>query len=243
MYGIVEIKKALKDNTRIADLSEGAILNQLSVYLKYVYNDLGQVPHEDDVAYLKAQLVKLLQAKYGHLNISEVGLAFRNGIQKVYGEYYGINFVSLSMFIKSYSESQERCDARVQLQTETRSSRLLEAPEQKFDGEAWVAKLYAEFLEKGTCEDHGNLAYDYLNRIGKIKFSNEQKEAIWNEAQEFCRNKLNAEKDASRNIFALRELEKKLIEVLEEKQSPMVVVKAKQLALIEYFKINSSARE
>lgn len=236
MYGIAEIKKALKDNTRIADLSEGVILNQLSVYLKYVYNDLGQVPHEEDVAYLKSQLVKLLQVKYTYLNISEVGIALRNGIQKVYGEYFGINFVSLSLFIKSYAESQELCDARVQLQTETRSSRLLEAPEQKFDGEAWVAKLYAEFLEKGTCEDHGNLAYDYLNKNAIIKLSYEEKEKIWNEAQEFCRNKLNAEKDVSRNIFALRELEKKLIEVLEEKQSPMVVVKAKKLALIEHFK-------
>lgn len=236
MYGIAEIKKALKDNTRIADLTEGAILNQLSVYLKYVYNDLGQVPHEEDAAYLKSQLVKLLQVKYTYLNISEVGIAFRNGIQKVYGEYFGINFVSLSMFIKAYAESQERCDARVQLQTETMSSRLLEAPEQEFDGEAWVAKLYAEFLEKGICEDHGNLAYDYLNRSGKINLTYEEKEAIWKDAQEFCRNKLNAEKEANRNLFHIRELEKKLIEVLEAKQSPMVVVKAKQLALIEHFK-------
>lgn len=236
MYGIAEIKKALKDSTRIADLTEGAILNQLGVYLKYVYNDLGQVPHEEDAAYLKSQLVKLLQVKYTYLNISEVGIAFRNGIQKVYGEYFGINFVSLSMFIKAYVESQERCDARVQLQIESSSARLLDVPKQEFDGEAWVAKLYAEFLEKGTCEDHGNLAYDYLNKNGLINLSYEQKEIIWNEAQGFCKLKLNAEKDASKNYYHFKELEKKLIEVLENAKSPMVVVKAKQLALVEYFK-------
>lgn len=236
MYGIAEIKKALKDNTRISELSEGVILNQLSVYLKYVYNDLGQVPHEEDVAYLKSQLVKLLQVKYTYLNISEVGIALRNGIQKVYGEYFGINFVSLSLFIKSYAESQELCDARVQLQTETRSSRLLEAPEQKFDGEAWVAKLYAEFLEKGTCEDYGNLAYDYLDAKGELNFSVEDKHRLYYEAQKSIADKLELEKKLSKNYYQFQELEKKFLAIHEEKRSPAVIVEAKKLALIEHFK-------
>lgn len=236
MYTSQHIKVVLAKSPKIIEVSEDILKDEIISCLDFIYNDLGHVPVKEDRNYLTIEIHKLIRGKYHFLGIKEIKLAFRNGIQKVYGEYYGVNFVSLSMFLKAYSESQERCDARVQLQTETRSSRLLEAPQQEFDGEAWVEKLFAEFKENGTCEDHGNLAYDYLNKNGLIKLSYEQKEIIWNEAQAFCKAKLKAEKEANRNLFHIRELEKKLIEVLEAKQSPMVVVKAKQLALIEHFK-------
>ena len=236
MYGIQHIKEVIVNGEVISSLSDEKILAQLSVYLKYIYNDLGQVPHADDVAYLKSQLLPLLRNKFGTLRIAEVGLAFRNGVQKKYGEYFGVNFVSLSMFLEAYTSSQDRCDAVIQVRAIENAGRLLGGHVAEFDGEARVAEMRAHFEEFGTCDDTFNLAYNYLDAKGELNFSIEDKHRLYYEAQKSIADKLELEKKLSKNYFQFQELEKKFLAIHEEKRSPAVIVEAKKLALIEHFK-------
>ncbi len=235
MYGLAQIKEVLQNSDKIMDCTDEKILAQLSVYLKYVYNDLGQVPNEKDVDYLKSQLLSMLKTKYRLMRLPEIGMAFRNGILKMYGEYYGINFVSLSMFVEAYRISEARCEAVKEVARITDTTRLISAKEHEFDGEAHVAKVYEEFKSKGVCNDWGNLAYDYLAKKGTIDLTSAERIAIYEQAKSELLSELNEQLVKYPGFVEANALRKKIEEVGGER-SQLAIIRSKRIAINNYFK-------
>lgn len=232
MYGLQQIKEVIISVDEINIIHDDKLEHKLRLYLKYVYNDLGQVPQQEDVNYLVSQMIVIIRNKFKHLRVAEIGMAFRNGAHGVYGEYFGINVVSLTKFLKDYSASSERCEAVKQVRTEQRPERLLK--EKEFDGMLRVKQLYSEFKEKGSCEDLLNLAYDHLDSMGDIDFSPEEKQEFMIRAEINIRKKIDTTK--ARDIQEFRIFAKALAEIEEGKRGDSLVVEAKKIALNEHFK-------
>jgi hypothetical protein len=232
MYGLTEIKVALKGNN-IADLLDKELERVIQEALATIFADLSRVPEKHDVTYLVGELFKFIKHKYKHLRKDEIKIAFRNGVQGKYGEYFGVNFVSLSMFLEKYATSEERAKAII----EQRPERLLEAPAQEpIDVMQRVKELYRDFKKTGICDDIGNVAYDYLDAQAKIEFTPEQKRKFMELAHAEMLILFDPKK--AKDLQELREKDRKLVSLLQGKLEGLKKVKAKKLALIEHFKNN-----
>jgi hypothetical protein len=232
MYTFKEIQIAIK-GTQISELLDKEIERSIQEALAVVFADLQKIPEKNDVIYLTNELFKLIKHKYKHLRKDEIKIAFRNGIQGKYNDYYGINFVSLSMFLEKYATSEERAKAII----EQRPERLLEAPAQEpIDVMQRVRELYRDFKKTGTCDDIGNVAYDYLDAQAKIEFTPEQKRKFMELAHAEMLILFDPKK--AKDLQELREKDRKLVSLLQGKLEGLKKVKAKKLALIEHFKNN-----
>jgi len=137
------------------------------------------------------------------------------------------------MFLEKYATSEERAKAII----EQRPERLLEAPAQEpIDVMQRVNELYRDFKKTGTCDDIGNVAYDYLDAQAKINFTPEQKRKFMELAHAEMLVLFDPKK--AKDLQELREKDRKLVSLLQGKLEGLKKVKAKKLALIEHFKNN-----
>jgi len=232
MYGVKEIRYILSNKT-IKESDKAEIEDALKDALMYAVADSGFKMHEDDAKYLKVELFKILVNKYHYLRLAEIKIAFRNGVQKVYGEFIGLSLASFSQFLSKYSSSQERAKAVI----EQRPERMIEqhTPE-PLDPMIRVKELYRDFKKSGTCDDIGNVAYTYLDREGKIDFTPEQKRKFMELAHAEMLVLFDPKK--AKDLQELREKDRKFVALLQGKLEGLKKVKAMKLALIEHFKNN-----
>lgn len=239
MYGVQQIAETLKDGNGIyiKDANENQLFDALSVCLKRAFMDIGNVPEKQDFEYLRGELLNLIKLKYKNLKVEEIPIILRNGVVKKYGDFYGINFASVSMFFENYVSSEERCSA-VKINLEQSNVKQLAAHEQKFDGMEVVRKLYKTFEETGTCDDVANLAYDFLKSEGKITFSIEEKRDILEGARAILLDQLETKKLQIKSLADFKEIERSIKQITEQDDTPALVVKSKKMALIEHFRQN-----
>lgn len=86
-------------------------LKELAARINEAFRFKGQQPSAVDTADMAVNLDRKLVQTFPEVTLPEIKLAFEYGVTGEYGEYFGINFVTLFKFIKSYLESPDRLDA------------------------------------------------------------------------------------------------------------------------------------
>lgn len=72
----------------------------------------GQVMNDEDIVIIANALRTDLKERYGGLTMEEVDIALNNGVRGDYGDYYGLNLITFLGWIKAYSMSNARLDAK-----------------------------------------------------------------------------------------------------------------------------------
>jgi len=133
-----------------------------------------------------------IKRKYKNLTIEEVKIAFRNGVRREYGEFYGINITTINFWLDTYIES-EKHEAMLRLPYIKPSD--VEKPKELSEEEKlklhtdWLNKVYNYFenYKKNNIYDFydfKNTFYLYCKKLGLINLDEGQQQAIWDKAVE-----------------------------------------------------------
>lgn len=227
MYSVVEIRHILPTPT-IRESSKEDVENALKDALRYAVADCGYKIHADDAKYLQSELLKLISHKYHYLRLQEIKIAFRNGIQKKYGEYMGLSLATFSQFLHFYVQSAERSEA-IKTQVVPVERQIEEKPFNIVEYGEW---LYAQFLEKGEIYDITNAYYHYLVEQGEINLSVQEKHELMMEAEH---NMISEKQRVITDLASFKECDKLIQQIEQGKKKELIKSRAMRLALRNYF--------
>lgn len=212
----------------VKDADQDLLQNVINISLGKACKSSGFKITSEDYSFILKELIVDVKSNFKNIRISEIGIAFDRGIKKIYGEYMGLSVVTFSNFLRLFQQDQDRLEILRSLEPEKK-----ELPMPKWDGTNRYNELLEEYKKNGTCEDTGNLVYDWLVETGKIKvgygskFYNEAKFQLMQENKKRMLTELN---------MAIRQTLNKQIESIENNQSNETIVRAKKLAVNAYFK-------
>lgn len=95
---------------KYAETDQKTRLKRLAELINEAFRFKGQQPSAIDTADMAVNLDRKLSQAFPEVTLPEIKLAFEYGVTGEYGDYFGLNFVTLFKFIKSYMEGQERLD-------------------------------------------------------------------------------------------------------------------------------------
>ena len=226
---------AAMQSPMIRNADDKAISDTLGKSVVKAFQDAGQRIDEADQTYLKSALVTEAK-RYPNMRIDEIPAAIERGMRKEYGEYFGINVVSISGFFRGYLASQERAEAAKELNK-------LSLPEPTKPTEAeikameidMIVKAFDKFRAEGYYTDFGNHVYRKLDERGLITFTSERKQELMEQARKSIEAKNNPATASTREERVKR---RSVIESLAnaiKTGDTLVVREAKQIALMSYF--------
>lgn len=192
--------------------------------------------HPDDLkgitVYLKKDILE--NPEFSNLTIPEVGYAIQQGVQGRYGEWYGLNNVSLRKFLFAYCRSEERYKALQKTNKMlTMKTEKSEREKQQFLKEAALMK-FAQYKKTGTMNDFGNTTYDLLDQLGIINLSKERKMEFMEKARKIVTARQTI-KRSSRYREERISAQDILRAIENNSRHGMVVAEAKRLSLKDYF--------
>lgn len=185
---------------KIETLKRQAIL---STYIAEVYKFRGQIANSADLVDMARDLDRKLSGdeKLSLLTLEEIRVAFLHGVTGEYGEYYGINYVTLSKWVSAYFFSEERLEMIQRYQREKQripqNTRLLAQKSNQTterEREEYLVKTlnaYFDDVRRGrpvvgmahTQED----VYHYLVKRGILKPSKDDKMSAMSRAEDWLK--------------------------------------------------------
>ena len=231
MNDIVLIKKALQ-SPRIMDEKPNIVYNFLNALVTKVYAIAGQAITELEILdFIVSELQKDVLTRFKGLTLQEIEIALTNGVKGDYGEYYGLNIKSFNKFLNEYTFSEERGKA-----LEARMTRV--APEKQLPAKGTITReeiqrtaynnaldIFEVYKQTKECPDHGNIVYNYLDKLGLIKFDAKEKWEMMSEAKKT--------REKERDILGKTSVISSVIE--KQQEGGIVVAYAKKIALKRYF--------
>lgn len=137
--------------------------------------------------------------KHTDLRIEEIPIVFKNGVYGRYGEYFGINALTIVKWFEEYLSSDERLNAR---NKEKQQSVVMIAHDESEEARAKrnddamresAMRFYKESQENGgvihALDGLKARVFDYLVKIGKIKNAEERIDVALKEVKEIIRHK------------------------------------------------------
>lgn len=225
----------------------------LSAYIAEVYKFRGQVANPADLVDMAKDLDRRLSGdeQLSLLTIEEIRVAFLHGVTGEYGEYYGVNYVTLSKWVVAYFFSNERIEAiqryRRERQRAPQTSNLLAqktvyASEREKETQLInTLKGYFEDVRQGgeiVGMQHTQAElYQLLVKKGVIKPTREEKLAAMSRAEERLKKSKN---DKPRSIIEALDDGYDKAHSGELSERDKIVRKAKSIILSDWLKsINS----
>src|SRR5690606_11386191 len=101
-----------------------------------------------------------IRENFPNIRIEEIPIAIKRGTRKEYGDYFGLNVISFSGFLKSYLESEDRKRAAIDFSKKNIEDKKIPSSEEILSMEnKMIINAYSKFLETGYYDDFGNHVY------------------------------------------------------------------------------------
>jgi hypothetical protein len=225
--GIALIRNSLT-GLKIRQQDERTLKSSIAVIVQKLFAIAGQSPEKKDVELICKEICADLQKRYKGMTLSEVDYALNAGVRGEYGEYYGINVVTINKWLRAYYNSDERKEAmRSELFPELTLPQhvMTEEERRKVKVEmavnAWKKAKNGEYVT-----DYGNVVYDFLAYDrSMVQFSVEEKNGFMIVAKQELENEA---KDNAKTYIPVSYL----ISRITEKG---IVSRAKRIALNVFF--------
>jgi hypothetical protein len=137
---------------------------------------------DPEIKEIAKKVCREIADNYKDFRIEEVGLAFDLGIKKEFGEYYGINFVSLVNFLKSYRYSKYRNEffsknIEPQKALQEKNEPTPDQLEKKII--QGVKRKFYRYQKTNILIDYGSVSYNWLEQNGFINIPIPEKHKIF----------------------------------------------------------------
>ncbi|MDR0385607.1 MAG: hypothetical protein LBH60_05980 [Prevotellaceae bacterium] len=180
MNGIAIIRGALS-TPKVRDSTEIAVKTSLNFAVVKLFQLAGQAVDGNDLKVIVKEVAADLHKRYRGMTMEEVEYALNAGVRGDYGEYYGINVVSINKWLKAYYSSDERREAiRSTLFPEKAllpEHRLTPDETELARHRAALAK-WQQFKQSQRCGGRVDGIYRYLDGRGLIPFTVEEKHSM-----------------------------------------------------------------
>lgn len=186
------------------------------------------------------ELVYYIRQYAATYRLKELPIAIERGTQKEYGDYFGLNKTSFIQFIKGYKASEARAQALEPHLKSLSEPQVIPTASEQFDtAKSNALQAFEAHKNKTSVDRMGGVVYDFLNSIGLITYSTEQKKEIFVQATKKVIDEAEAHRLGS--DFFIRQSLLKLIETFKAvptegtKEHGIIVAKAKYITLCKYF--------
>jgi len=129
-----------------------------------------------------------IKNEFPMLTISDVRIAFKNGVRRKYGKddgaFYGINITTINFWLKKYSEDDKiEAMLKLPLVKPMEEEKIYTEEEKLKNHKIWIEGVYSEFENyKNTgvynFYDFNGAFFSYAERIGLIRLTHDEKLAI-----------------------------------------------------------------
>ncbi|MFD2594713.1 hypothetical protein ACFSSD_05235 [Sphingobacterium griseoflavum] len=123
------------------------------------FKDKGQMVIPSDMDHIVNNLIDMVLEHCPFIRIGEIPIAIEKGILGDYGDYFGLNVVTFTNFIKTHYASQNR--ANLAKQAIVRHDEIKEPTESEVleQDKILLKSAFEKFKSSGRYEDHGNYLY------------------------------------------------------------------------------------
>ena len=228
------------EKEKIKDIEKKEVVMGVKDILVKTIFESGHKFEENDQTTLLMIVCDDLLRDFPRLTIDEIKIAFRNGVRKVYGEYYGITVISIYGWMKKY-ETETKVEAMRIKQEALSIAREKQYVKPVPTPEEWQQMMYKSSIDlfdtyranKENALDVGNIHYSFLLGLGLINFTDERKANILKTAE--AKLKLESIKG---NGDVARMSNRHFLKALEKKEDSAIKVlenEVRRVSLHEFF--------
>ncbi len=215
---------------KIKNLEENDFKSKMIKLIGQTYLNCGFKLDEPQLFQTIDELCIDLQKYNSTLSFEEIELAFKNGYKKMYGDFFGLSNATYFWWVNAYSFAETRLKVKKTIQmakeNENQPSKKLSQEETNKILKGATIKSFEDFKNGAPIFDAGNVKYNFLDSLGLINFTIEQK----NDFMVLAKANLY---DFGVNNKKPRETIKSVVEQILPQS---IKSEAKRLALAEYYK-------
>lgn len=150
----------------------------------------GQSKYEaSDIMVIVSKCIDRIGRESIRITPDECRQAIENGVFRQYGDYFGINAVTVVIWIRKFVE-QKRCRERPLPDTHQIEPRKLTTDEQSEIDKAFISECIERYKTTGVFRDYGQIFYNSLKRERRIELNME----IWEAAKKAVNVEIRTEK-------------------------------------------------
>lgn len=195
-------------------------------------------------AYLVTEVTAYIRKRYTALRLGEIPVAFARGIRKQYGDYMGLSVLSFCNFIDGYVKDEDRKKALAELaKLKSGHEEQLPAWDKVYDMSKSNAMRAISEVETGkSIFLYGAIVYDFLDALGLMEFSVEEKKQFYSDAYTMILNERRAARETEFDKFRRDNLQS-IVDLMERndteelkrrKETEIIKNRAKCLSLKSY---------
>jgi hypothetical protein len=223
------------------------IVNSIHQYINKAVSDRGANIEAEDLNYLKVSATSDIMTYYSHMTLEEIRLAIYHGVRGKFGEYFGINTITIFEWLKKFKtdmQPQVNVEAKKYLKLPEENNVEITPLETDQNTCKVLSEAYHDFKQNGnfTFYDIGNFGYKLLDRMGLILYSNEEKLDMLNKSREqhlYELRKKNRKLENQGKVFQKSDYQKmkeKILNGQDKSFEEQVKSGAMRIALSEYMK-------
>ncbi|TYP89458.1 hypothetical protein BC792_12759 [Sphingobacterium allocomposti] len=146
------------------------------------FRDKGQEVDPNQMDHIVDNLLPTVLKSCPFIRIAEIPIAIEKGILGDYGDYFGLNVVTFTNFIKSHYASEKRAKIAKQTMYEEEEKEPPSEQEILEKDKQLLSYAFEQYKKSGYYEDHGNYMYKVaVKKLGLFSLSAErQKEYLDN---------------------------------------------------------------
>lgn len=174
------------------------------------------------------------------LKLPQIREAFQKGLSGGYGDFYGLNCVTYAKWIRAYLNEQKTPNGQIEheaVKFRISQEKTLTQAEKDAISETNFKTVLDKWRRTGIIQDYGGACYYYLERIGKINLSVQEKHEYMQRAEKVEHQRLQDKLEEAKSKLdkvAKITIEREFDELMTG--SEKVKATAKELALIDYFR-------
>lgn len=150
----------------LTQIEIGVFCRQLMAWAFVYFTPNGQ-PNEEILSFQSDRVNEILIREFKELTRSEVKFAFKKGLDRKYGEFFGLCPATYQLFLESFSKETERGKTWIEYLNQIESSSRAEKPKliTKEFLENAAKKAYVEFINEDKLPIHAASIYDTTKEI------------------------------------------------------------------------------
>lgn len=179
---------------QICKVDEIQLETVLMTAVHKAFRDKGQEVVADQAEYLVDNLTPTVLKACPYIRIAEIPIAIEKGILGDYGDYFGLNVVTFTNFIKSHYASEKRANLAKQTKHEEQEKQPPSEKEILEKDKELLSHAFEHFKKTGYYEDHGNYIYKVAaKKLGLFSLSEERQKQYLEEGRKKAVEKLKTD--------------------------------------------------
>lgn len=179
------------NSVKIKDIADkNIVVKSIHLFINYTIMDRGINLEKDEIIYIKQRVTDDIINDFYMLTLEDIKLAFKLGVRNEFGDYFGINPVTMYSWLKSYKNDlvPKMYQEVIPLLPKVENNIIAEYDDKLFDLEFrdGICEIYFRMVvhAENDFNDIGNAYYNFLKRINLIDFDLDYENSVLLKAKE-----------------------------------------------------------